>query len=126
MTIRKTRLNRGQILATAVEASGLNKADVARKAGYSRSSYYKHIADPQLSFAILMAYGKALHRDFTVEFPEMPHYTLVAEPGRPAKEVTLEEAVFERDQWRDKYYDLLDRYARIIEEKLRANPDAPL
>src|ERR1700730_508286 len=90
---KTTQRDRGMALAAAVEATGLNKRDVAGKAGYSRSSYYKHIDNPKLEFHILTAYGKAIKHDFTEEFPEMPKYILedpVESYGQPS---TLEEAL---------------------------------
>src|ERR1700730_8983913 len=101
---KKTKLNRGQILAAAV--GGLNKELIAKKAGYSRSSYYKHIENPNLDFHILIAYGKALKHDFTEELVDMPKYLL----GDPDEEyrnpLTLDEANRQRDHWKDKYLDL--------------------
>ena len=106
------------MLAAAVEATGLNKEDVAKKAGYSRSAYYKHIENPDLDFYILMAYGKAIKHDFTDEFPEMPKYML-EEPdeiyGRPK---TLDEAVKLLEQWKNKYLELLEKYKHLIEAKM--------
>ena len=55
MKQKRTKLNRGQVLATAVEGTGLNKEEVALKAGYSRSRYYKHIENPKLEFNIIIA-----------------------------------------------------------------------
>ena len=115
---RHPKVNRGQLLAAAVEATGLNKEVVAKKAGYSRSAYYKHIENPELDYYILMAYGKAIKHDFTDELPDMPRYML-EEPdeiyGRPK---TLEEALILLDQWKNKYLELLEKYKGLIEEKV--------
>ena len=105
-------------MATAVEATGLNKEDVAMKAGYSRSSYYKHIDNPNLEFHILMAYGKAIKHDFTEEFPEMPKYLLEDPEVDYGNKITLEEAIRQRDQWKDKYLEILEKYNRLIEERM--------
>ena len=118
MKQKRTKLNRGQVLATAVEGTGLNKEEVALKAGYSRSSYYKHIENPNLDFHILMAYGKAIKHDFTEEFPEMPRYLLEDPDHEYGKKITLEEAIRQRDMWKDKYLELLEKYNRLIEEKI--------
>lgn len=119
MATKRTKLDRGQILAAVVEASGLKKEDVALKAGYSRSAYYKHVENPNLDYHIVMAYGKAMNHDFTEEFPEMPRYEL-EEPEtiyiRTPK--TVDEAILQRDFWRNKYFELLEKYSGIIEEKL--------
>jgi len=114
---KKTKLHRGQILATAVEASRLNKEEVAVKAGYSRSAYYKHIDNAELDYHILTAYGKAIRHDFTEEFPEMPRY-LIEEPEETyGKALTLEEAIHQRDLWKDKYIELLEKYNKLIENR---------
>ena len=123
MATRRTKLDRGQILAALVEASGLKKEDVALRAGYSRSAYYKHVENPNLDYHILIAYGKAINHDFTQEFPEMPRYELEdPETIYVRLPKTVDEAVLQRDFWRNKYFDLLEKYTSIIEEKLLHKP----
>lgn len=115
----KKHIHRGQLLESAMKASRLNIEFVAKKAGYSRSSYYKHILDKELDFHILAVYGKALKYDFTEELPEMPKY-LVEEPEQDyGKTPTLKEALKQRDQWKDKYYELLEKYNKLIEAKMK-------
>jgi hypothetical protein len=113
---KKTKLNRGQILAAAV--GGLNKELIANKAGYSRSSYYKHIENPNLGFHILIAYGKALKHDFTEELVDMPKYLLGDPNEEYSNPLTLDEATRQRDHWKDKYLDLLEKYNHMIEERM--------
>jgi hypothetical protein len=115
---KRTKLNRGQVLAAAVEATGLNKEDVAKKAGYSRSAYYKHIENPNLDFHIMIAYGKAISYDFTNEFPEMPKYLLEDPDEIYGKPRTLEEAIQLLEQLKNKYLDLLEKYKVLMEEKM--------
>lgn len=115
---KKTKLDRGQVLATAVEATGLNKQKVAVKAGYSRSSYYKHIREPLLGYHILIAYGRAIKHDFTEEFPDMPKYVLEDPEENYGKPVSIEEVTRQRDQWKDKYLELLERYNYLIEQRI--------
>ena len=116
---KKTKLNRGQILASVVEASNLTKEEVARRAGYTRSAYYKHIENPQLNYHILMAYGRALKHDFTEEFTDMPRYIMEEVSETYGKPKTLEEALNLLEQWKNKYLDLLEKYNRLIEEKMQ-------
>ena len=116
MKSKKTKPNRGQILAAAVEATGLNKEDVAIKAGYSRSSYYKHIDNPDLEFHILIAYGRAIKHDFTEEFPDMPKYLMEDPEETYSQPLSLEEAIRQRDSWKDKYIILLEKYNKMMEE----------
>lgn len=118
MKAKRTKLNRGQVLATAVEATGLNKEDIANKAGYSRSAYYKHIENPELDYDILIAYGRAIRYDFTEEFPDMPKYIAEEPEDGFNKPTTFEEAVQQMERWKDKYLELLEKYNQIIEERL--------
>lgn len=106
------------MLAIAVEATGLNKEDVAKKAGYSRSAYYKHIENPELDYYILMAYGKAIKHDFTDELPGMPRYMLEEPDEIYGKPKTLDDALKMLDQWKNKYLELLEKYKEMIEEKM--------
>lgn len=114
----RTKLNRGQILANAVNASGLGKEEVAKKAGYTRSAYYKHIENPLLDYHILMAYGRAIKHDFTEEFPDMPKYMLEEPEEIYVKPKTIDEALKLVDLWKHKYLELLEKYNRLIEERM--------
>jgi vacuolar-type H+-ATPase subunit I/STV1 len=115
----KKHIHRGQLLEAAVKASRLNIEFVAEKAGYSRSSYYKHKEEKDLDYHILASYGKAIKHDFTEELPEMPKY-LIEEPNEDyGKTPTLNEAIKQRDQWKEKYYELLEKYNKLIEEKMK-------
>jgi hypothetical protein len=115
----KKHIHRGQLLENAVKASRLNIEFVADKAGYSRSSYYKHKEERDLDYHILAAYGRALKHDFTEDLPEMPKY-IMEEPGETyGKTPSLQDAIKQRDQWRDKYYELLEKYNKMIEEKMK-------
>jgi|SRR5690606_17389506 len=119
VSVKRTKLNRGQILAAVVEASGLSKEEAAARAGYSRSAYYKHIENPNLQYHILMAYGRAIRHDFTEEFPDMPKYELedpkVFYGQTPA---TFEEAIRELEILRTKYMKLLEQYNEMILENM--------
>lgn len=120
MKARKTYIHRGEILRKATGNSDLNIKQITKRAGYSRSSYYNHIGDPDLSYDILMAYGKAMQYDFTKDLPEMNKY-LFEDPSESYTILTVEEAMRQRDHWRDKYYDLLEKYHKLVEEKLGAD-----
>jgi hypothetical protein len=115
---KKSYKHRGQALAAAVTTSGMNVAEVAVKAGYSRSAYYKHVKRTDLDFHILIEYGKVMRFDFSDEFPDMPKY-LLQEPdeiyGVPD---TLEQAKTMLVQLKSKYTDLLEKYNLLMEEKV--------
>ncbi len=112
----KTNIHRGEILQAVVKRSDLNISQIVKRTGYSRSSYYNHIAIVDLAFEILESYGKVLHYDFSEEFPEMIRYVSFEEPDVEYKNV--DQLKKERDRWRDKYFNLLEKYNTLIEEKL--------
>ena len=117
MAKKRNKPDRGQLLAAVVEASHFKKEDIARKAGYSRSAYYKHIENPDLDYSIMTAYGKAIPYDFTDDLPEMPKY-LLSEPDDPYnKPQSLEAALKILEQWKNKYLELLEKYNKLLEEK---------
>jgi hypothetical protein len=118
MKIKNAYIHRGHVLRDAVEATGLNKEIVADKAGYTRSSYYKHIQDPDLAYHILVAYGKAIKHDFTVELHGMPKYIVEDPPAEYEKGMSIEYALKQIHYWKDKYLELLEKYNQLIEEKI--------
>lgn len=98
--------------------TGLSIERVARKAGYKRGTFYLHIKQPDLAPAILFKYGKALSHDFTTDIPELIPY-LAGEPDAPygTDALTTEEAIRQRDEWKDKYYELLERYLHLVDSR---------
>ncbi len=124
MTRNQHKLNRGQILAAVAELSGRKKEEIAKKAGYSRSAYYKHIEDPELDFSILIAYGKALRHDFTDDIPGMPGYLLEEVGAIYGEPENMEEARQLISKLKNKCLELLEKYNRLIEEKWKEAQDS--
>ncbi len=108
-------IHRGEILKTAVGKSGQKVEQVAKKAGYKRSTYYTHIEQPDLDLRILEKYGKAMSYDFTEEIPEMNKYILEDPPAKYIPR-TFEEAINQLGQLRDKYDQLNEKYKQLNEE----------
>jgi hypothetical protein len=105
---KKTSIHRGRVLSEAVKQSNFTKEEAAKRARYSRSSYYKHITNPDLPFNILTRYGKAIRYDFRGDIPEMPSYVLEESPDSYKKITSLEEAMAAIEYWKDKYLKLLE------------------
>lgn len=116
---KRKYIHRGEILQYAVQQNELSITQIAKKAGYSRASYYNHIEDPHLSYEVLQRYGKAIKYDFTTEFDEMRKYVFDGAEEYRLPPKTFEEALEERDYWRNKYLHLLERHNQLIEEKLQ-------
>jgi AcrR family transcriptional regulator len=116
---KRTIMHRGEALQAAVSSSGLSITKVVKRAGYSRSSYYIHITDKLLPFDILREYAKALKHDFSAEFPEMGKLTVQEDEEDFGDPDTLEKALKQRNNWRDKYYGLLEKYNKLLEAKVK-------
>jgi hypothetical protein len=70
-----------------------------------------------LSIQILKKYGSAIGYDFSEHIPGMDQFTVEEEGSAYKKEpTTIEEALRERDEWRNQYYALMDKYVKIIKE----------
>ena len=116
---RKKHTHRGQALFAAVAQSGLSVTNLVKRAGYSRSSYYNHIEDPDLSYHILVEYGKALKYDFSDMFPEMQGQMLEENEEIYGEPKTMADALLQRDSWKEKYYLLLEKHQKLLEERLK-------
>jgi len=119
LKIKKKNIHRGQLLLQIIAESGLSITQLVKKVGISRSSYYNHTVDPELSLDILLKYGKVLRHDFMEDFPDLLGNKL-NEADRNyvslSKADTLEEAERQRDIWKDKYYVLLEKYHLLKEQ----------
>ena len=109
--------DRGQALSVEVQKDERTKEQIAKKAGYSRSAYYKHIKDPQLEYHILTKYGIALGFDFSIQFPDMPKYAIAQDPEEMiyGKPTNMEDAYKIIDLWREKYIRLSDKYNNLAD-----------
>lgn len=108
-------IHHGETLKAAVKRSGQKVEIVAKKAGYSRSTFYTHIKEPNLDWRILERYGIALQYDFTEDIPGLNKYAL-QEPYIRYTPRTFEEAIKQLDEARNKYEQLNDQYKQLIEE----------
>lgn len=106
-------LHRGKLLEKVVKSSGIKIEIVTKKAGYSRTSYYNHIKEGDLSINILMQYGRPLNYDFSNDIPEMEALMLLDNP-QPS---TLPQAIKEIEKWRNKYYMLMEKYNELLERR---------
>jgi hypothetical protein len=116
---KKISTHRGEVLQTVVTESGLSITALVKRVGYSRSSYYNHIFDPQLDFGILDQYGKVLKHDFSTNFPEMSNQLLQEDTEEYNKPTTIEQATRMAEKWKGKYYALLEKYHELLEERLK-------
>ncbi|MCZ4319909.1 hypothetical protein O4H26_13020 [Aequorivita viscosa] len=109
----KKSVHRGEILENAIKVRGIAIKVAASKAGYSRSSYYKHIDQKDLSLHILIRYGSNLEIDFSKDIPELNSIDY-SESGNPK---TLKEALNQNNILKEKYYSLLEKYNELLESR---------
>jgi hypothetical protein len=115
---KKTTVHRGETLQAAIGKSDLTIKQITTRAHFSRSSYYNHIADPNLPIEVLVKYGKVLKHDFTQDIPGMEKYQFNDEIVPRPQPKTFDEAIVDRDYWRDKYIQLLEKYNAVMEGKV--------
>jgi len=105
-------VHRGEFLDIIVRRNNVNKTKLAEKAGYDRTTYYYHIKQHDLDYAILNAYGKHIPYDFTLDFPEMlKEYSIGNQPIH-----TLEGMKKDRDFWKEEYTKQYQENQRLKEE----------
>ena len=108
---KKPYVHRGGTLAIAVQATGLKKEVVAKKAGYTRSSYYKHISQPDLADHILIKYGRVIKNDFSPDIPGLRKFIFEEQPEGYSKLSSSDEIARERE--------FMAKYVESIEESNR-------
>jgi hypothetical protein len=81
---------------------------------HRRRAYFNK-NDPNPLFEQLEKYGKVLKHDFSQELPEMHRYVLEEAEAPYNTPKTLEEAIEQKDYWRERYY--LERQHREAIEK---------
>lgn len=116
-------INRGQILEKVLrkwcDENGAPMTFVAKRAGYDRSTIYRHFKEKELDYGIIRQYGRVIRHDFSKEFPEMreSEYNNIL-PDAPYSAITNEEAINQIEYWRNKYIALLEQYNEIIVKKI--------
>ena len=117
--------HRGALLEAAVRESSVNISQMVKRMGISRGTYYYHIKDPNLSYEQLAEYGKIIKHDFSQDLPEMKRYVF-EEPEVPyGIPKTLDEAIEQRNFWRERYYKKVEEYNRLLVE-IKKNPNSEI
>lgn len=107
-------MHRGQLLKNIVRNSGISVTTLVKRVGYSRTTYYNHINNKNLELDILDQYGRALGYDFSKDIPEINQIKSFIE----REPLTIKEAISQRDQWKAKYFELIEKYNSLLEEKV--------
>jgi AcrR family transcriptional regulator len=111
-----------KVLRTWCQQHGAALTYVAKRAGYDRTSVYRHFREEELSFGIIRQYGKAIRHDFTAEFPPMKDEEEIGlDPDDPYTSMSRDECFKQVTFWRNKYIGLLEQYNTIVVDKLLLN-----
>ena len=105
--------HKGEYLNELVRKKGIKINVLTEAAGFDRSTFYNHIKKSDLSFGILIKYGKILNYDFAEAFPEMdPHRKQRTEPSMSYDELELD-----RDNWKEKYFQVAELYHQCMRQQ---------
>ena len=118
-------IHRGEIVEAAVRQSGIAISEVARRMKKSRRHLYNIFEDPNVPLDTIIKIGRIIHHDFTKEIADVqifyPHNQSV-----PSFEESQDESYKNANQsvtyWKDKYFELLEKYNNLLENKL-FNPE---
>lgn len=110
--------HRGKILASVAERHPLSIVEIARRASYTQSTFYKHKLQEDLPFKILYKYAKVMDYYFANELPEFTKYlkdNRLNEPstGEPTYEDLVKENRILKQELFDTKQDLLDVFKQL-------------
>jgi hypothetical protein len=105
--------HKGEYLNELVRKKGIKIKVLTQAAGFDRSTFYNHIKQPNLSFGILLKYGKILNHDFSEEYPEMNVHQ--KKPVQPV--MSYDEVVQDRDNWKEKYFQVAELYHQCMQQQ---------
>ncbi|QQT29424.1 hypothetical protein I6I99_19025 [Sphingobacterium multivorum] len=111
----------GEILDNIATNHPLPKVELIRLAGYgSQSTYYKHISRNDLPFRVLYKYAKVMDYNFAKEIPEFSEWIESKNlPKIGASSIEESKLIKEKDSWKEKYFELLEKYNKLLEEQRR-------
>jgi hypothetical protein len=106
--------HRGEIVERAVRQSGYPLTKLASRLGKSRRWIYNAFENAQLPIDYILHIGKIIHYDFSDEIEELHSKAHHAEDPFLHPYAAGKDAEF----WRTKYYDLLEKYNQLLENRL--------
>lgn len=107
-------MHRGRLLGRIVRSSDMPIKMIMGLMHLSRTTYYNHLKNKDLPLDILNQYGRVIGYDFSQDLPEM----LDVEKIQSAEPLTLEEAILQRNSWRDRYYEKLEEYHAYLDSRV--------
>lgn len=109
-------IHRGKVLHQVADAHPSSIKDIVDATGYKYGTFFKHIKTKDLAFSIIAKYGRAMKKDFSIEFPEMADMPFVAMPIANGAELSNEQLRISLQELQTKYSNLLEKHNAAIEE----------
>ena len=104
-------VHRGEILDNAIREKGITFAAAAKRCNISRRILYNYLENPELPWQKIIEFEENLQLDLGKYFTQLRKYKSVNSEPLILKEP--QEAVY----WRNKYIELLERYALHLEAR---------
>ena len=102
--------HRGEIVEQAVRQSGLSLTKLAKRIGKSRKWIYDSFQNPNLSIEYVIAIGKIIYHDFSLEINEFKNIHF--------PQLSIENNVdFNENYWKNKYIELLEKHNQLLEKE---------
>jgi hypothetical protein len=109
-------MHRGKILHEATKVHPSSIKEIVEATGYKYGTFFKHIKTKDLSYSIIAKYGKVMHKDFSVEFPEMANMPFVMPPNNNGRELSVEQLQSTLQDLQTKYSNILEKHTSAMEE----------
>jgi len=104
-------VHRGQILDNAIREKGITFAAAAKRCKISRRTLYNYLENPELPWQKIIEFEENLQLDLGKHFTQLRKYKSVKSELLVLQEP--QEAIY----WRNKYIELLERYALHLEAR---------
>lgn len=101
------KIHIGKMISQAAYKSGYTIIKISELVGISRRSVYNDFEKEFLDNDTILKYGKALGIDFSFQIPELLKYSIIKNDN---------EDYLSQKQYREKYYNLLEKHIIMIEE----------
>ncbi|RZM07874.1 MAG: hypothetical protein EOO88_51075 [Pedobacter sp.] len=107
----------GQLIEKIVRSNGHSITDIARLTHVNRRSVYNWFNQAKLKPRTIRSIGDAIRYDFSGVFPEyMEEINTRSMVVLPATLSKAENNRNDRNDWKDKYIELLERHANLLKK----------
>lgn len=110
--------HKGEIIESAVRASGYSITKLAKALGKSRRWVYQIFESSNVSIDYILQIGRVIHHDFSEDIKELKTYRirmvdqLFQEPSQ-----SFDSETKEADYWKNKYLVILEKYNELLQKQ---------